>query len=140
MKGRNQRVISVCASILLSLAVFAWVVSRRQGHYVDDVYPTTREAQNIAFAISQYFSLFAAHPGGNSSAIAKALGGENPKKIVFLKLKHISRDGEWLDPWRHPYDIRISEDGLVQIRSAGPNGIMGDKDDTLVEERLGEIR
>jgi len=102
----------------------------------ESVPATKLDTVAIATAISEYFRLFGAYPVGNNSAISKALAGENPKKIALLAFKRIGKGGEMLDPWGNPYDIHLTEDGRLRIRSAGSNLTMGDADDILLDHPL----
>ena len=138
MKRAKRNKLGVVTGILFLLLALAWFLCLRRPSHVEIMVPSKAESMNMASAISQYFIEFGAYPCGGSSVIARALGGDNPKNIVFFSSKHVGKEGEFLDPWQNPYDIRISEDGLVWIRSAGPNGIMGDRDDKVAEEHVGK--
>ena len=102
----------------------------------ESVSVTSVDAGNISVAISEFFRLFGAYPDGSNAAIAGALSGQNPKGIVLLSFKRIGKGGEMLDPWGHPYDIQITGNGRLQIRSAGSNRVMGDADDILMDHPL----
>ena len=54
----------------------------------------------------------------------RALKGENAKRLVFLEFKQsdINGNGEFVDPWRTPYEVFVSEKGRIIVVSAGPNG------------------
>jgi lipid-A-disaccharide synthase-like uncharacterized protein len=58
-------------------------------------------------------------------------------KVLNPASDHLSPDGDWLDPWGHPYRIMVAGTSLI-IRSAGPNGAFDDggndkRDDILVQ-------
>jgi len=135
--------LAIYAGTVVLLGALAWVLflgwrewREKMSHSEEGMSATKLEAGGIAFAISEYYRLFGDYPSGSSVAIAKALAGENPKKIVLIKFPRLGRDGEMLDPWGIPYDIRFIEAGRLQVRSAGPNRIMGDADDTLEQHLL----
>jgi hypothetical protein len=90
------------------------------------------ESERIIAAMYQYQAQYGEYPAGDSRAIAHALCGQNPKKIVFVEpgSEHISPDGDLLDPWGTPFKIYLSGNEIL-VRSAGPNkhfDVSGDKD------------
>jgi hypothetical protein len=90
----------------------------------------------ISIAIEGYKTEFGEYPKGGNSFMAKALTGENPKRIVFLQisLKGTNTEGELIDPWGTPYQIQASENAGITVRSAGPNRRFDDdpKSDDIV--------
>ena len=93
--------------------------------------PTIRmEISNLEAALNQYRAEYGIFPQGTNSAIFKILLGENPRKIIFYSANsnRFNSQGEYLDLWKTPYEIKVEQTNY-SIRSAGPNGIFGDKDD-----------
>ena len=80
------------------------------------------ETEGILTAMHQYKAAYGEYPAGDSRAITRALQGQNPQKIVFFEAnpKHLSPDGNLLDPWGTPFKIYFSDKEIL-VRSAGPN-------------------
>ena len=84
--------------------------------------------------------IFSPPPPGKSEqrrfgARLSGASGDNPEKLVFLRVptSSVSTNGEYLDDWAMPYEIRIIATNRVRIRSAGANRIFGDADDLTNE-------
>ena len=88
------------------------------------------EMANLIAALSQYQAIYG-YPTGGGSDTAKCLLGDNPRKIVFVNWRksQISSAGEFLDPWRTPYQINLEPSTNIIVRSAGKNTRFGDSDD-----------
>ena len=83
-------------------------------------------------AFEAYKAEFGGYPSGSSTVTLRRLQGDNPRQHNFLsplRPADINKQGEYLDPWKTPYDIMILSDAFVRIRSAGPNKRFGDEDD-----------
>jgi hypothetical protein len=80
------------------------------------------ETAQIRVALETYEATFGGPPAGDSSAVFRALRGDNLRKIVFLQCRaeSVSPDGGMLDPWGTPYKVYFSGKEPL-IRSAGPN-------------------
>lgn len=63
------------------------------------------------------------YPTGGNAEVAKALTGQNPKKVIISVGRKLDQNnkGEFVDPWGTPLRFYFS-DNSVLIRSAGPNG------------------
>ncbi len=90
------------------------------------------ESETIVSAMQQYKAQYGEYPAGDNRAIARALRGQNPQKIVFIEFRpeEVSSEGDLLDPWGTPLNIYFSGNKIL-IRSAGPNKHFdnsGDKD------------
>lgn len=74
-------------------------------------------------AFDEYISKYNQLPSGTTRQIFRQLNGANPHHIQFLEVdpKDLSGLGDWLDPWRHPYQFYYSEDSIL-IRTAGIDG------------------
>jgi hypothetical protein len=94
------------------------------------------DAESIAFALSLYFKEFNKYPQSGNAEIARALTGDNPAKKVFIEFGKSNEKHEFLDPWRTPYEIRLSPSGNFLLRSAGSNGLLGDEDDKVYKSNL----
>ena len=80
------------------------------------------DAENLILGIQQYKEFTGSYPMGNNISIAKALLGQNDRKVLILAVRHaqINDKGEILDPWGTPLQFYFSHNE-VMIRSAGPN-------------------
>ncbi len=72
------------------------------------------------------------NPVGSNAEITRALTGANSRKANFggsdLKIK----DGQIVDRWEHPYFFHQLSGTEMEIRSAGPDGVMWTKDDEVI--------
>ena len=90
----------------------------------------------IAGNMFQYRRKYGDFPRGENWEIANMLRGKtSPDHYVFLNWPQpsLGPNGEFLDPWKLPYKIEIT-DKSIKIISAGPNKTFGDKDDTILDE------
>ena len=110
--------------LLLGLIVvgFALFFPPRSRPIVDRLRRIDIETSQIRVALQTYEAAFGAFPLGDSSAVFRALRGDNPQKIIFLQCRaeSVSPDGAMLDPWGTTYKIYFSGKELL-IRSAGAN-------------------
>jgi hypothetical protein len=91
---------------------------------------------SLEIASKAYYAEYGTFPTGDNVAVAGALQGSNPRKIVFIEFKSqdTNQFGEVIDPWGTPYKFELQNGKPPSIRSAGPNRVFGDKDDILVPE------
>lgn len=96
-------------------AVSNWQVNARTTAFVQDV-------DNLFAGLQQYKEYVGKYPVGSNADIAKALLGQNPKKLIILvnRKTDLNDKGEFVDPWNTPLRIYFY-DGGVMVRSAGPN-------------------
>ena len=96
------------------------------------------EISNLSAALTHYQAELAENPSGTKANILKTLLGENSKKLPFLHVnpKAVNSRGEFMDPWKTPYQINIIGQTNFIIRSAGPNRIFGDKDDLISKSEI----
>ena len=68
-----------------------------------------------------------AYPTGGNADVARALTGQNPKKVIIRVGRKLDQNnkGEFVDTWGTPLRFYFS-DNSVLIRSAGPNGRFDD--------------
>lgn len=78
--------------------------------------------ETLFTSLQNYKENLGAYPTGGNAQIARALQGENPKKIIVLvgRKTETNEKGEYLDPWGTPLRFYFSESGVL-VRSAGPN-------------------
>jgi type II secretory pathway pseudopilin PulG len=99
------------------------------------------EMATMKSAIEGYRDTLGEVPMGNNASILQLLSGgnsdgRNPTKIVFLSFgeNKTNESGEFLDPWRTPYQIQILGTNDIKLKSAGKNRAFGDKDDLVWPE------
>lgn len=97
---------------------------------------TTIQMELLAEAVRQYDAELGSPPPGGSRAIFRALHGENPRGLPFIRSRRDERPDEFLDPWGTSYDVSLVANGVVRVRSAGPNGRLGDDDDRELQVPL----
>lgn len=85
------------------------------------------EVDGLFEALHKYKEHVGEYPRGANQDIAKALIGNNPKRVIILAVRHenLNAKGEIVDPWGTPLKIYCA-DREVLIRSAGPNRIFED--------------
>jgi len=123
--------------ILIVAVGVSLLVPARTGPVIDKARHIDLEAAQIHAALQSYEATFGAFPVGDSSAVFRALRGQNPRQIVFLSCRSesVSSDGGFLDPWGTPYKVYFSG-GEVLIRSAGPNKQFDDSSDKHFDDYI----
>jgi hypothetical protein len=92
--------------------------------------------ENISRAIRQYGEMFGGNPVGDNAEISRALNGNNPKHINFIKAEagmRLNENGELVDPWGTPYFFHQLSGTDMEIHSAGPDKIMWTSDDLVIK-------
>jgi hypothetical protein len=88
----------------------------------------------MSTAIHTYCSMFHGNPVGTNPEITRALNGGNPKQANFIQPENgmrINGNGELVDPWGNPYFFHQLSGTEMEIRSAGPDGVMWTPDDLI---------
>ena len=80
------------------------------------------DVESLFDGLQKYKDFVGAYPIGGNADIAKALQGQNARKVTVLvgRKLEVNGKGEYIDPWGTPLRIYFS-DASVLIRSAGPN-------------------
>jgi hypothetical protein len=97
--------------------------------------PATSVLENMRTTIRQYGAMFGGNPVGTNPEITRALMGNNPKHINFLKDdgNRVNSNGELVDGWGTPYFFHQLSGSEMEIRSAGPDRKMWTTDDLVVK-------
>ena len=97
--------------------------------------PPETVLENMRTTIRQYGSMFDGNPVGTNPEITKALQGDNPKHINFLKAdgNRVNGNGELVDVWGTPYFFHQLSGTEMEIRSAGPDKRMWTSDDLVTK-------
>lgn len=78
---------------------------------------------NLITAIKAYRIEYGTLPLGDEIAIISILQGKNARAIVFFyaPVKQFDPQGRFLDPWKSPYRMDLSDLANPKIWSPGPN-------------------
>jgi hypothetical protein len=97
------------------------------------------ESYSVLTAVSNYSKAYGKIPGSDNGSIVAALISQNPGRITFLHVNtnRINSVGQYTDPWKTPFQIQITNQDSILIRSAGRNRAFGDNDDVLFERSFG---
>lgn len=77
--------------------------------------------------LQKYKEHVGSYPVGSNSDVAKALQGQNPKKVIIGLGRKLEQNGkgEFVDPWGNPLRFYFSENSVL-VRSSGKNGKFDD--------------
>jgi hypothetical protein len=92
--------------------------------------------ENARRAVRNYGAQFGGNPVGTNPEITRALGGDNPKQVNFLKAGdglRVNANGELVDPWGTPYFFHQLSGTEMEIHSAGPDRVMWTTDDLVAK-------
>ena len=79
------------------------------------------EVDGLFEMFHKYKEYIGEYPKGNNAEIARALQGENNKKVILILRKtDLNVKGEIVDPWGTPLKIYFANNEVL-LRSAGPN-------------------
>jgi hypothetical protein len=97
--------------------------------------PAATVLENMRTTIRSYAAAFGENPVGTNPEITRALSGENPKQINFLKPdgNRVNAKGELIDTWGTPYFFHQISGTEMEIRSAGPDKKMWTADDLVTK-------
>lgn len=116
------------ALIVVGVVGVLWVAKAWTVRRVDEkVVKFNSDCDNLIMGLQQYREFVGSYPSGNNAAIAKALLGQSPRKVLILSVRKsdMNDKGEILDPWRVPLQFYFSHNEVL-IRSAGPNKVWED--------------
>jgi hypothetical protein len=91
---------------------------------------------NMRITINQYGSMFGGNPVGTNPEITRALNGDNPKQVRFIKEDsglRINGRGELVDYWGTPFFFHQLSGTAMEIHSAGPDRLMWTTDDLVTQ-------
>jgi hypothetical protein len=92
--------------------------------------------ENMRRAVRNYGARFGGNPVGTNPEITRALAGDNPKQVNFLKAEdglRVNANGELVDPWGTPYFFHQLSGTEMEIHSAGPDKKMWTDDDLVTQ-------
>jgi len=82
------------------------------------------EIAQFSSALKSYYVEYGKFLTGDNAAVVRGLRGDNPRKMVFIKLPASTLDdsGEFIDPWGHPYRVDLQNPKGPRVWSIGPDG------------------
>jgi hypothetical protein len=82
----------------------------------------TQDIESLFDGLQKYKEHVGEYPRGSNAEVARALLGQNPKKVIILVGRKLQQNGkgEFVDPWGTPLRFYFS-DSSVLVRSAGAN-------------------
>ncbi len=100
---------------------------------------TTQKAANsdpqllfVKQMLRDYRVALGEEPVGNNSEITKALLGANSRKARFVTTEaKLNGARQLVDRWNHPYFFHQLSRVHMEVRSAGPDGVMWTSDDEV---------
>jgi hypothetical protein len=98
--------------------------------------PPATVLENMRVAVRAYGSMFNGNPIGTNPEITKALHGDNPKQVNFIREDEgfrINGHGELIDPWGTPFFFHQLSATEMEIRSAGRDRILYTPDDLVTK-------
>ncbi len=82
--------------------------------------------------LRDYRARFNENPIGTNEEITRALLGKNPGGSNFESPEAKIEHGKLVDRWHHPYFFHQLSRTEMEIRSAGPDGVMWNADDEVL--------
>lgn len=98
-------------------------------------FPPAVVLENVNHALRHYGKRFGGNPVGTNPEITAALAGANPGGWRFLDAEaglRTNQAGELLDSWGTPFFFHQLSASQMEIRSAGPDGVLWTGDDLVV--------
>jgi len=93
---------------------------------------TEQDLEKINRMLRDYRTLMGENPVGTNAEIMRSIMGDNPRKAQLLQDGvTLNGSGEIVDPWGNPYFFHQLSGTLMEVRSAGPDGIMWTGDDII---------
>jgi len=96
------------------------------------------DLKKVKVLFSNYRALVKSHenvPVGGNGDLMDVLLGKNPYKQKFLPndYQHLSAKGELLDRWGNAIWVHPISGKELELRSAGPDGVLFNEDDVVLE-------
>lgn len=98
--------------------------------------PAATVLENVNAAFRYFRSRFTSNPIGTNEEITRALNGENPGQVRFLRMEdgmRINDRGELIDTWGTPYFFHQLSGTEMEIHCAGPDKVMWTSDDLVIQ-------
>jgi hypothetical protein len=95
--------------------------------------PTAGDFSMLKAVVKDFYKYLGVFPEGDNAAVIKALRGDNAKKMIFLSVTkgQLNLAGEMIDTHGTPYQINVTSEGKISLRSAGADRLFGTTDDAV---------
>ncbi len=93
------------------------------------------EVEKVGLMLRDFRTLFGENPVGTNAEIMKSIMGGNAKGATLGPPQNmrVNDNGELLDQWGTPIFFHALSRTQMEIRSAGPDGVMWNGDDVLLK-------
>jgi len=113
------------------------MLSLPEAHLADNLNaPANTLRQDISIVCSMlaaWRSIYhkSGNPVGNNQDLVRAFLGDNPNGVIFLRPDNpaINKKGELCDRYGHPFFFHAESGTHMEVRSAGPDGVLFTSDD-----------
>jgi len=115
--------ILLIAGIVAVLVAAGWAVKTLTTvHAAARTTKLTTDVESLFEGLQKYKEHVGTYPVGSNAEIAKALLGQNPKKVIILVGRKMTQNnkGEFVDPWGTPLRFYFADNSIL-VRSAGQN-------------------
>ena len=91
------------------------------------------EVGKLQLSVRDFRAAYGSNPVGNNAEVTSALLGENPRRAAFVERSEVklNEQGEMLDRWGRPYFFHAITGTFMEVRSAGPDGVLFTADDIV---------
>ena len=113
------------------------LLSLPEAHLADNLNaPANTLRQDVSIVcsmLSAWRSIYrkSGNPVGNNQDLVRAFLGDNPNGVIFLRPDNpaINKKGELCDRYGHPFFFHAESGTHMEVRSAGPDGVLFTSDD-----------
>ncbi len=87
----------------------------------------------VRMKVRDFRATFGSNPVGSNAEVTRALMGANPRGTKYLDPAGatLNADDELLDRWGRPYFFHAISGTMMEVRSAGPDGVLFNADDVI---------
>jgi hypothetical protein len=118
-------------------AKYDLLLSLPEAHLADNLNaPANTLRQDVSIVCSMlaaWRSIYrkSGNPVGNNQDLVRAFLGDNPNGVIFLSPDNpaINKKGELCDRYGHPFFFHAESGTHMEVRSAGPDGVLFTSDD-----------
>ena len=120
-------------SLTIPVADNAPAIAKERPFAPNDIADAQMEVRLVRRMILDYHTLMGQNPVGTNAEIMKAIMGGNERNATLGPPEGLSLNGngELVDRWQTPYFFHQISRDVMEIRSAGPDKILGTADDIV---------
>jgi len=121
------------ASATIPVTENAPVIANERPFAPNDTADAQMEVRLVRRMIHDYHTLMGQNPVGTNAEIMKTVMGGNDRQAALGPPEGVSLNGngELVDRWQTPYFFHQISQDVMEIRSAGPDKILGTADDIV---------